>query len=237
MKSKYTKMHSNGNDFLITEDSDQVAYTTLLADRKKSIGFDQLLLIENKRPYKIAVFNSDGSEAENCINGLRCIANLYNLKNQIISIKKNTFIVNKTTTGATVKGSLPESFMQSDYHVINFGNNHLARELPDIESVNLSELYQELKVSRKFTQIKNFNLSIYQDFEEHIGIRTYENGAGETLSCGSATISVAYVIAKETNQNKILFTSKGGPTKVYIGEDGIASEASTEIIEEGFLNG
>ena len=91
MKSKYTKMHSNGNDFLITEDSDQVAYTTLLADRKKSIGFDQLLLIENKRPYKIAVFNSDGSEAENCINGLRCIANLYNLKNQIISIKKKYF--------------------------------------------------------------------------------------------------------------------------------------------------
>ncbi len=237
MKSKYTKMHSNGNDFLITEDSNQVRHTKQLANRAKSIGFDQLLLVKNKWPFELAVFNSDGSEADNCINGLRCIANLYELQNQNISIKKNSFIVNTSPKGARVKGFLPESYEYKGYHIINFGNNHLAKEFSDIASVDLIELYRELKASQNFTEIKNFNLSIYQNFKEYISIRTYENGAGETLSCGSATISVAYVIAKETNQNEILFTSKGGTTTVYINEVTVESEASVELIEEGFLDG
>ena len=43
MKTKYTKMHSNGNEFLITEDIKQTANTIKLADKKNGIGFDQLL--------------------------------------------------------------------------------------------------------------------------------------------------------------------------------------------------
>ena len=35
------------------------------------------------------------------------------------------------------------------------------------------------------------NLSIYSKYKAHIDIRTYENGVGETLSCGSASFSVA----------------------------------------------
>ena len=51
MKTKYTKMHSNGNEFLITEDIKQTANTKKLADKKNGIGFDQLLCIKNKKPY------------------------------------------------------------------------------------------------------------------------------------------------------------------------------------------
>ena len=40
MKSKYTKMQSNGNDFLITEDIKLVSKTKELSDRIKNIGFD-----------------------------------------------------------------------------------------------------------------------------------------------------------------------------------------------------
>ena len=43
MKTKYTKMQSNGNDFLVTEDYGIVAKTNELSDRKRNIGFDQLL--------------------------------------------------------------------------------------------------------------------------------------------------------------------------------------------------
>ena len=45
MKSKYTKMQSNGNDFLITEDIKLVSKTKELSDRIKNIGFDQLLFL------------------------------------------------------------------------------------------------------------------------------------------------------------------------------------------------
>ena len=88
-----------------------------------------------------------------------------------------------------------------------------------------------------FNSIDNFNMSIFKICENSIKIRTYENGTGETLSCGSATISVAYALSFELGLNELTFKSLGGETKVYISNDGVASEANAEIIEEGFLNG
>ena len=70
-----------------------------------------------------------------------------------------------------------------------------------------------------------------------IKIRTYENGTGETLSCGSATISVAYALSFELNSNELKISSRGGDTIVRILNDGVISDASAEIIKEGFLNG
>ena len=237
MKTKYTKMHSNGNEFLITEDIRQIEKTKILADKKKGIGFDQLLFIKNKNPYEVLVINSDGSEADNCINGLRCIASLYSLNNQVIYIGDNKFVVNSSGNGAEVSGSLPHVTVHNNYYVIYFGNNHIARECSDIESINLENEYEKLKASREFEGIKNFNLSVYQKSKNKIAIRTYENGAGETLSCGSATISVAFALLKDTKKNELLFTSRGGKTKVYKDDASIKSEANAVIIEQGFLNG
>ena len=237
MKTKYTKMHSNGNEFLITEDIKQTANTKKLADKKNGIGFDQLLCIKNKKPYEILVFNSDGSEADNCINGLRCIAFLYSLNNEAVYIKDKKFVVRSTESGAEVSGTLPIVNKKNNYYVINFGNNHIAREYPDIEIINLESEYIKLRSSKEFEEIKNFNLSIYKNSKNSIEIRTYENGTGETLSCGSATISVAYALLKDTDKNELLFTSKGGKTKVLIDNESITSKANAVILEQGFLHG
>ena len=237
MKTKYTKMHSNGNEFLITEDIKQTLNTKKLANKEKGVGFDQLLYVKNKKPFEVLVFNSDGSEADNCINGLRCIAFLYALNNEAIYIKDRKFIVKSTRSGAEVSGNLPTVNKNNNYYVINFGNNHIAREYPDIELINLENEYVKLKDSQEFKGVKNFNFSIYQKSEQSIAIRTYENGAGETLSCGSATISVAYALMKDTNENEFLFASRGGKTKVLKDNRSIKSEANAVILEQGFLNG
>ena len=63
MKTNYTKMQSNGNDFLITEDSNLIEKTAELSDRIKNIGFDQLLYFQNGEMPELRVFNADGSEA------------------------------------------------------------------------------------------------------------------------------------------------------------------------------
>ena len=237
MKTKYTKMHSNGNEFLITEDIKQTANTKKLADKKNGIGFDQLLCIKNKKPYEILVFNSDGSEADNCINGLRCIAFLYSLNNEAVYIKDKKFVVRSTESGAEVSGTLPIVNKKNNYYVINFGNNHIAREYTDIETINLESEYIKLRSSKEFEEVKDFNLSIYRNSKNNIAIRTYENGTGETLSCGSATISVAYALLKDTDKNELLFTSKGGKTKVLIDNESITSKANAVILEQGFLHG
>ena len=237
MKTNYTKMQSNGNDFLITEDSSLVEKTVELSDRIKNIGFDQLLYFQNGAMPELRVFNADGSEANNCVNGLRCVAFLYDLKNTYIQIKSKRFLVNKTSNGATVKGELPKVEKIRDYFVIKFGNNHIAKSCVNIDGFKLQEEYEKIKTSKPYNEIKDINMSVFKICEDIIKIRTYENGTGETLSCGSATISVAYALSKELNSNELKISSRGGDTIVRILNDGVISDASAEIIREGFLNG
>ena len=237
MKTNYTKMQSNGNDFLITEDSNLIEKTAELSDRIKNIGFDQLLYFQNGEMPELRVFNADGSEANNCVNGLRCVAFLYDLKNTYIQIKSKRFLVNKTSNGATVKGELPKVEKIRDYFVIEFGNNHIAKSCENIDEFKLQEEYKKIKTSKPYNEIKDFNMSVFKICEDIIKIRTYENGTGETLSCGSATISVAYALSKELNSNELKISSRGGDTIVRILNDGVISGASAEIISKGFLNG
>ena len=237
MKTNYTKMQSNGNDFLITEDSNLIEKTAELSDRIKNIGFDQILYFQNGAVPELRVFNADGSEANNCVNGLRCVAFLYDLKNTYIQIKSKRFLVNKTSNGATVKGELPKVEKIRDYFVIKFGNNHIAKSCENIDGLKLHEEYEKIKTSKPYNEIKDFNMSVFKICEDIIKIRTYENGTGETLSCGSATISVAYALSKELNSNELKISSRGGDTIVRILNDGVISDASAEIIREGFLNG
>ena len=234
MKTNYTKMQSNGNDFLITEDSSLVEKTVELSDRIKNIGFDQLLYFQNGAMPELRVFNADGSEANNCVNGLRCVAFLYDLKNTYIQIKSKRFLVNKTSNGATVKGELPKVEKIRDYFVIKFGNNHIAKSCENIDRFKLHEEYKKIRTTKPYNEIKDFNMSVFKICEDIIKIRTYENGTGETLSCGSATISVAYALSKELNSNKLKISSRGGDTIVRILDDGVISDASTEIIREDF---
>ena len=237
MKTNYTKMQSNGNDFLITEDSNLIEKTAELSDRIKNIGFDQLLYFQNGEMPELRVFNADGSEANNCVNGLRCVAFLYDLKSTYIQIKSRRFLVNKTSNGATVKGELPKVEKIRDYFVIKFGNNHIAKSCENIDGFKLQEEYKKIKTSKPYNEIKDFNMSVFKICKDIIKIRTYENGTGETLSCGSATISVAYALSKELNSNELKISSRGGDTIVRILNDGVISDASAEIIREGFLHG
>ena len=234
MKTNYTKMQSNGNDFLITEDSNLIEKTAELSDRIKNIGFDQLLYFQNGAMPELRVFNADGSEANNCVNGLRCVAFLYDLKNTYIQIKSKRFLVNKTSNGATVKGELPKVEKIRDYFVIKFGNNHIAKSCENIDGFKLQEEYKKIKTSKPYNEIKDFNMSVFKICKDIIKIRTYENGTGETLSCGSATMSVAYALSKELNSNELVVSSRGGDTIVRILDDGVISDASTEIIRDGF---
>ena len=48
---------------------------------------------------------------------------------------------------------------------------------------------------------------------------------------------MAFALLKDTKKNELLFTSRGGKTKVYKDDASIKSEANAVIIEQGFLNG
>ena len=85
MRIAFTKMHGAGNDFIVFDAPADGSMPTAeqfrrLGDRRTGIGFDQALVLEPaRRPGTAAfyrIFNSDGSEVEQCGNGVRCIAAL-----------------------------------------------------------------------------------------------------------------------------------------------------------------
>lgn len=76
----FTKLQGAGNDFILVETNSTRGDWTRLAramcDRHYGIGADGLLLLlpSAKADFRMRMFNPDGSEAEACGNGLRCLA-------------------------------------------------------------------------------------------------------------------------------------------------------------------
>ena len=83
MLLRFTKMHGLGNDFMVLDLVSQHAHilpkhAKQWGDRHTGIGFDQLLIVEAPSnpdvDFRYRIFNSDGSEVEQCGNGARCFA-------------------------------------------------------------------------------------------------------------------------------------------------------------------
>jgi diaminopimelate epimerase len=84
----FTKVHGNGNDFIVLENWDRrfsspdlARFARLLCRRKFSIGADGILVVEKPEntdgkavDFVMRIFNSDGSEGEMCGNGARVLA-------------------------------------------------------------------------------------------------------------------------------------------------------------------
>ena len=84
MRFAFVKCHGSGNDFPMIDardidlpDQAWAVVARALADRRGPVGGDGLLLLTRADPrhdFGFRMFNSDGSEAETCLNGLRCVA-------------------------------------------------------------------------------------------------------------------------------------------------------------------
>src|SRR5436309_11992854 len=78
---RFTKMHGIGNDYVYVNGfeervADPAAVARKIADRHFGVGGDGLILIlpSDKADVRMRMFNADGSEAEMCGNGVRCVA-------------------------------------------------------------------------------------------------------------------------------------------------------------------
>lgn len=213
---RFTKMHGLGNDFVVIDALHQAFDVSKirinhLSDRHVGIGFDQLLLIEPSKQsdFFCRIFNSDGSEAEQCGNGLRCIARyiheekLHATSHVNIETKAGIFPIEikdydhiRVTMGApTVKETLVQLALNEDAKVIplsilSLGNPHAVTRVESIDSIiddklatNISShVYFPHGVNVGFMQVIN---------NKHIRLRTFERGAGETFACGSNACAAA----------------------------------------------
>src|SRR5512146_653277 len=82
MTIQFTKLHGNGNDFILIDEWDDLlvpddkkaAFAKKYCHRRFGIGADGVLFLTKgvKAPLQMRIFNEDGSEAEMCGNGIRC---------------------------------------------------------------------------------------------------------------------------------------------------------------------
>ncbi|TYO99304.1 diaminopimelate epimerase [Geothermobacter ehrlichii] len=78
---KFTKMHGAGNDYVYVNGFEETIdnpeeLAVRVSDRHFGIGSDGLILIlpSDRADVRMRIFNADGSEAEMCGNGVRCVA-------------------------------------------------------------------------------------------------------------------------------------------------------------------
>jgi diaminopimelate epimerase len=101
---EFWKMHGLGNDYIVIDNRNQkikdkklTVLAKKLCERRLGIGADGLLLVYNSENanVKMRIFNADGTEAEMCGNGIRCLAK-FCLENKIVN--KN-FVTVETLAG------------------------------------------------------------------------------------------------------------------------------------------
>ncbi|MGQ9424872.1 diaminopimelate epimerase [Gilvimarinus sp. F26214L] len=121
MRLRFTKMHGCGNDFVMIDGVTQHVKLTpdkvrFLADRRFGVGCDQLLVVEAPThpdmDFRYRIFNSDGSEVENCGNGARCFAKF--VRDRRLTAKRVIHV-------ETMKGSMTLEVQRDGQVTVNMG--------------------------------------------------------------------------------------------------------------------
>jgi diaminopimelate epimerase len=229
-KIKFTKMAASGNDFVVIDEShkvikspSQASLARKICDRKHGVGADGLLVLEKSKiaDVRMRIFNADGSEAEMCANGSRCVALYLGRKNLKIETKagiietkvkaKNVRI--KLTDPRDIKFDIPLKINARDLKVnfVDTGVPHAVVFVEGLDKINVSQLGRLLRYHEKFAP-RGANVNFVEALDKNsFKIRTYERGVeDETLACGTGTVASTLIFALKTGSgNKIRAHTRG----------------------------
>ncbi|MGC8977620.1 MAG: diaminopimelate epimerase [Candidatus Ratteibacteria bacterium] len=242
---EFSKIVGSGNDFIIINNlegriKNRKNLAIKLCDRKFGVGGDGILFLEKskKADFKMRIFNPDGSEAEMCGNGLRCLLRfiyenkLTKKKKLMIETKagvldgeiknKNIKVRIKIMGEPRLNMKIPvdNEIIISNY--INTGVPHTVIFVDDVEKVDVLKLGPKIRFSDIFGK-EGTNV----DWVELVGdrtikIRTYERGVeNETLSCGTGCVASAIItfLYKKMKPPINVITKSKEILKVYFDED------------------
>jgi diaminopimelate epimerase len=202
-----------------------------LCDRKMGIGADGVIFLdppsleqEEKADFRMRIFNRDGSEAEMCGNGIRCLfafacdcgwrADEARIETQcgVLRARKiNELIQIEMSDPQSIESNFelaridcfPE-IKQMKFYSLNTGVPHLVGFVAseeELEKINLSQIGPHLRHHEKFGKGgTNVNFA-YLVGKNRLKIRTYERGVeGETLACGTGATAAAIAAAIATGR-------------------------------------
>lgn len=257
--AQFSKLSGTGNDFIVIDNRRKVIanpkkFALAVCDRKRSVGADGVLLVEKskKTDYKMRIINSDGSEAEMCGNGIRCIGlftfvkkiagkqqsveTLSGLKTvTILDAAKGLVDVNMgqpkdERTGLVIKTggkSLPGCFVNTGVpHTVVLNSSVDVYEFG--RQIRYHKLFKPAGTNVNFVKVAGKN---------RIEVRTYERGVeAETDACGTGSTASAYItnLLGKTKFPTDVLTSGGDVLKIDADEDGnLYMSGSVTYICEG----
>jgi diaminopimelate epimerase len=257
MTLEFTKMHGLGNDFVVVDavrkswSFDASSASQKVNDRRFGIGGDGLILIEkgNSLPFRMRMFNPDGSEAEMCGNGIRCVAKYIHdeglFPDNPIPIETGAGNLSLQLLGGDeirvdmgkerhLRGDIPMTGDPATPAVgfdleavgrrlravaVNMGNPHCIVFVDDVSSVPLEDWGLAIENHEMFPSRTNVHFVQVLSPNE-LRMRTWERGAGATLACGTGACAVG--VAAElsgVSGNEVLIHLPGGDLRIEIAED------------------
>lgn len=258
MRLRFSKMHGIGNDFVMVDairqdlsglDLPELSRTT--NDRRFGIGGDGLILAlpGDDAPFRMRMFNPDGSESEMCGNGVRCFAAFVRTEgltdSHSIAVETGAGLLNldslpdgrvrvdmglaRLTRGEIgMAGAPDESWIEQPIEIdghaltataVSMGNPHLVIFVDDVASVPLADWGPRLERHPEFPNRVNVHF-VQAMSREHLVQRTWERGAGATLACGTGACASA-VAGHLTGRSdaRVRISLPGGDLEIEIAPD------------------
>ncbi|MGI9919666.1 diaminopimelate epimerase [Vibrio owensii] len=188
------------------------------------------------------IFNADGSEVEQCGNGARCFARFVRLKGLTnkysisVSTKKGKMILDVEDDGeVTVNMGVPEfepskipfkaKQKEKTYIMragdktlfcgaVSMGNPHVVTVVDDVDTAEVETLGPQLESHERFPERVNAGFMQVVN-RNHIRLRVYERGAGETQACGSGACgAVAVGILQGLLDENVKVSLPGGDLRI-----------------------
>jgi len=198
----FAYMSGTGNDFIVGKyegEISEIQIIALVSDAEYEV--DGVIFVEpiDSNSVKMHYYNNDGSDAELCVNGVRCVAkyaldnNYVDVPNFIVQAPVGHLEVNVEENIVEVSAPIP-TFEEEKIRVNDFegvkstvGNPHFMIEVDDVDGLDLENLNSE--VLNKIIFPDGVNVEIFQIVSRnYIKARVYERGVGETDACGSGAL-------------------------------------------------
>lgn len=232
MGLRFTKMHGLGNDFVIVDCRAQplaldANAIRLLGDRHFGVGFDQLLTIESARDVSCAfaygIWNTDGTHAGQCGNGLRCVAR-WLARAGVLDVGSTRLespsgpVAIQLLDDGRVRADMGEPVFapadipllvdeesnryaidvvgrDMDIGAVSMGNPHALVEVDEIDEAPVEALGPQIEHADAFPQRCNVGFAQIVA-RDAIRLRVWERGVGETLACGSGACAAVAVLRR-----------------------------------------
>jgi diaminopimelate epimerase len=229
----FTKMQGLGNDFVVIEGPMKLdpAEISELCDRRFGIGADGILVVTSGDPIRMEYWNADGTPAEMCGNGLRCVARYaydrgwatdrnFTVETPIgirdVRVLEDTVEVGLGPTSVVGHTTIDGERL----HLIDVGNPHAVMVVDDPAKIDVAGLGRRIESDPQFPQGTNVEFATVR--EGRVDMRVWERGVGETLACGTGMVAAAFVATKTDRlEGPIAVCVPGGQGRVEF-RDGAA---------------